>query len=105
MRGRERIHVEYFAIGRVAAVEIVAVPGGHADRAVIDVLLRQIFAAADHVWLADAVDAAALRHRLARLDYAGAGRGAVSRIDPAGHVAIGAIGEGQTTGRGCKQTR
>ena len=97
MRGRDRIHVEDFAIGGVAAVEIVAVPGGHADGAVIDVFMRHVFAARHHIGLADPVDAAALGHRLARLDHAGAGGDAVFGIDPAGQAA-GAIGERQAAG-------
>src|SRR5450631_4563365 len=65
MRGRNRIHVEDFAVGGIAAVEVVAVPGGQADGAVIHVFLRDIFAAADRIRLTDPVDAAALWHRLA----------------------------------------
>src|ERR1019366_7391890 len=94
MRGRNRINVEDFAVGGIAALEVVAVPGGQADGAVVDVFLRDIFAAADQVGLADPVDAAALRHRLAIRDDAGAGGNAVFGIDPAGQAAR-AIGERQ----------
>src|SRR5664279_1126109 len=94
MRGRNRIHVEDFAVGGIAAVEIVAVPGGQADGAVIHVFLRDIFAAAHRIRLADPVDAAALWHRLAIGDDAGAGGNAVFGIDPAGQAAR-AIGECQ----------
>src|SRR5450830_1097256 len=97
MGGRNRIHVEDFAVGGIAAVEVVAVPGGQADRAVVDVFLRDIFAAADQIGLADPVDAAALWHRLARLDHPGAGGDAIFGIDPAGQAAR-AIGERQAAG-------
>src|SRR5664280_2261549 len=94
MRGRNRIHVEDFTVGSIAAVEVVAVPGRQADGAVVDVFLRDIFAAADQIGFADPVDAAALRHRLAISDDAGAGGNAVFGIDPAGQAAR-AIGERQ----------
>ena len=51
-------------------MEIVAVPGGEALAAVAAVLFRRVGAPGDQIGLADAVDAAALRHRLARLDHA-----------------------------------
>jgi hypothetical protein len=77
-------------------MEIVAVPGGEPRSAVIDVFLRHVFAPRYDIRLADAIDAAAFRHRLARPDHAGAGRRAVSGIDPARQAAIGAIGKRQT---------
>jgi len=58
--------------------------------------LRDIFVAADHVRLADPVDAA-LGHRLARRDQAGTVGDTIFGIDPAGHVAVSAIGERQAT--------
>ena len=87
------MHVEDFAIRGVAAVEIVAVPGGHADRAVVRILFGDINPARYRIRLADPVHAAAFRHRLTRFYDARAGRNAVARINPAGHLAIGAIGE------------
>ena len=104
MCGRNRIHVEDFAIGGVAAVEIVAVPRGHAHFAVVDIFLRRVFPAGNGIGLADAVDAAALRHRLAWLDHPGTGRGAVFRIDFTGKTAR-AIGERETAGHEPGKTR
>jgi hypothetical protein len=91
VRRRDRMHVEDFAIRGVAAVEIVAVPGGHADRAVVRILFGDINPARDRIRLADPVHAAAFRHRLTRFYDARAGRNAVARINPAGHLAIEAL--------------
>ncbi|MGY4359586.1 hypothetical protein ACVW0J_006079 [Bradyrhizobium sp. i1.7.7] len=64
MRRCQRGHVEHFAIGGQAAVEIVAVPGRHTLGAVVDVLLRHVGPAAHNIGLADAVGAAAFRNRI-----------------------------------------
>src|SRR4249920_741351 len=93
MSGRNRCHVKDFAVGGVAAVEIVAVPGGHALRRVIGVFLRDIDTASHRIRLADAINAAALWDRLARLNGARACGNAVTWIDLAGHLAARAVGE------------
>ncbi len=93
MRRGNRVFVEDLAVGGVAAVEFVAVPGGDADRAVIDIFARDISAPGDHIGLADPVDAAAFGHRLAERDHPCAAGDAVTGIDLA---AARAIGERQT---------
>ena len=87
MRSRNPIHVEDFAIGGIAAVEIIAIPGGHADGAVIDILFRDVNPAGHRIRLADPVDAAAFWHRLAWFNNTRARRNAVTWIDPAGQTA------------------
>src|SRR5262245_33525817 len=96
MRGRDRIHVEDFSVGRVTAMEIIAIPGGHALRAVVDVFFRDVNPSAYHVRLTDTIHAAALRHRLARLDDAGTGCNPVARVDLPHPSAIRTIGKRQT---------
>src|SRR6185312_10949973 len=98
MRRRDGVHVEDFAIGGVAAVKIVAIPGGKASGGVIHVFLRNVSAAADDVRMADPIDAAAFRHRLAGGNYAFAAGNAITGIDAARTIAIGAIGESKTAG-------
>src|SRR5665213_2835329 len=44
MRGRQRIHVEDFAVSSVTAMEIVTIPGGQAHGAVVGVFMRHVFA-------------------------------------------------------------
>src|SRR5690349_1560927 len=95
MGRRNRVFVKNFVIGRVPAVEIVAVPGGVANGAVIEVFARNVGAAGDHVGLADPVIAAAFWNRLAERDHTLAAGDAISRIDAAG--VLGAIGESQTS--------
>src|SRR5499426_1457522 len=99
MRGRDRFHVEHFAVGRQPAMEIAAVPRGQALGAIVLVLFRHIHAAADHVGLADAVGAAALGRALAFGDDARAGADAVARVDLARQIAGGAIGQGHAAKR------
>ena len=65
MGGGQRGHVEHFAIGGQPAVEIVAIPGGQAFLAIIDIFFGDIDPAADGIGFADAVGAAALGHRIA----------------------------------------
>ena len=77
------IHVEDFAVGGQPAVEIVAVPGSEPLLAIIDVFLRHIDPAADHVGLADAVNPAALRHGLAKRHDTGTRGDAIFGIDAA----------------------
>src|SRR6185437_15240695 len=87
-----------FAVRRVAAVEIVAVPRCQTDRAVMWIDLGDIDASADDVGLADSIDAAAFRDRLTSVDDARARRYAVSRVDTANPA--GAAGERE---RGCRK--
>src|SRR5262245_45224041 len=96
MRGRDRIHVEDFPVGRVTAMEIIAIPRGHALRAVVDVFFGHVNPAAYHVRLTNTIHAAALRHRLARLDDPWARCDSVARVDLSCHSAIRTIGECQT---------
>ena len=90
MRGRDRRHVEDFAIGGQPAVKIVAVPGRQAFGAVVAVFLGHVQPSGDRIRPADPEGAAASRHRLAGLDDARAGRHAVFRIKPVGELAGGA---------------
>jgi hypothetical protein len=83
MRGRNPVHVVDLAIGGLAAVKIVAIPGREALRAIVRVFLGDVSLAADHIGAPDPVGAAAFRHRLARTDDARARRHAVARVDPA----------------------
>jgi len=64
------MHVIDLAVGGQPAVEIAAVPGRDALDAIGGILGRDIGAPVDAVGLAHAIDAAALRHRLALLDDA-----------------------------------
>src|SRR6185312_10351447 len=102
MRGGDGVFVENLAVGGIAAVKFVAVPGGHADGAVLRVHLRHVSAAGDHIGLADTVDAATFGHRLAGLDHAGAGRHAVTGIN---FAAAGAAGERQGAGAERNETQ
>ena len=70
----QRGHVENFAIGGQPAVEIIAIPGGHALGAVVRVLFRHVDPACDGIGLADAVGSAALRHGLAQSPPRGGSR-------------------------------
>ena len=72
MRGCQRAHIEYFAVGGQSAVEIVAIPGGHPLLPIIDVLLRHIDPPRYSIGFADPVGAAALWHRFPEFDHPGA---------------------------------
>ena len=80
----ERRHVEHFAIGGQPAVEIIAVPGGHALFAVGGVFFRHVDPAGDGIRLADAVGAATFRNRFSESNHPRAARNAIFGIDPAG---------------------
>ena len=86
MRRGQRGHVEDFAIGGQPAVEIIAIPGGHALGAVVGVFLGHIDPARHRIGLADAIGAAALRHGIAEGHHPRAGGHAVFRIDAAGEL-------------------
>jgi hypothetical protein len=96
MRGRDRLHVEDFAVRGAPAMESVAIPRRDPLLAVFRIFLRYVGPARDHIGLADAVCSAALRHRLAERDDARAGRHAVFRIDLAADAI--AIGKQHRTG-------
>ncbi len=68
----QRAHVEHFAIGGLPAVEIIAIPRGHALGAIVGILFRDVDLTADGVGLADAIGAAALRHGVAERHHPGA---------------------------------
>src|SRR5262249_41409078 len=70
VRGRDAVHCIDLAVGGPPAVEVAAVPRRDALDAIGGILGRDIGAPVDVVGLAYAVDAAALRHRLALLDDA-----------------------------------
>src|SRR6516165_9752092 len=95
MRCRNRMHIEDFTVGSVAAVEIVAIPRRHPDRGVISVFFRDINPAGNRVRLANAIHAAAFWYGLARLDHSRAGRHSVTWINPAAQLTR-AVGQGET---------
>src|SRR4051812_36832989 len=95
MGGGNRFHVVDFAVSGEAAVEIIAVPRGEPLAAIARVLLRRVGLPADHIRPADAVDAPALRHRLAGLDHPRRGSDAVFRIKTIGEPGCGARTPGQ----------
>jgi hypothetical protein len=64
------VHVIDLAVGGQPAVEVAAVPRRDALDAIGGILGRDIGASVDAVGLTHAIDAAALRHRLALLDDA-----------------------------------
>ena len=64
VRRRQSMHVKNFAIGRLAAMEVSAVPGRHPGFLVVRFFLWMIPPPGDLVGLADLVDAAALRQTL-----------------------------------------
>ena len=106
MRCRQRAHVEHFAIGCLAAVEIVAVPGRQALGAVVDVLLRHVGPPGNHIGLSDAVGAAALGYGVAERHDSRARRDAVFGIDAAGEfVGRGAVGQHKASGHGSRAPR
>ncbi len=92
---RNRIHIEDFAIGGVAAMKVLAIPGCKANGTVVDILFGHIESAADRIGLSDAVDTTALRDRLPGLNNPRACRHAVARIDLSRDVAVRAIGHRQ----------
>src|SRR5262249_60646605 len=67
---RDAVHVVDLAVSGQPSVEVATVPRGHAFGAIAGILGRHIGAAVDAVGLADAVAAAALRHRLALFNHA-----------------------------------
>ena len=106
MRSRQRGHVKNLAIGGQPAVEIIAVPGGHALGAVVRVFLGNIDAAGHRIGLADPVGAAALRHGIAERHHARARGHPVFGIDTAGEfVRRGAIGKEKARCHGNDTTR
>src|SRR5262245_18572970 len=107
MRRRDRRHVENFAVCGEPAMEIVAIPGGEPDGAVAAILFRDVQSTPNRIWPADAIGAAALRHRVAELDHARTGRDAILRVKLVGELAGGpAVGERQAScGSGYKSCR
>jgi hypothetical protein len=92
--------VEHLTVRGQAAVEGGAVPGGEPGAGIArQVLARNVGLAGDLIRPSDEVAAAALRHRLALLDDAGARGDAVFRIDGAaaarGDLRRGAVGGGE----------
>src|SRR5262249_59284612 len=75
------MHIEDFPVCSVAAMEIIAIPRGHALGAVVDVFFGSINPPCHRVGLSDPIHAASLWHRLARLDNAGASRNAAKPIN------------------------
>ena len=59
MCGRDVVHVEHFAIRGQPTMEIVAIPGRHADLGIVALLARHIALAGNLVGLSDHVDAMA----------------------------------------------
>src|SRR5581483_9212378 len=91
MRRAQRCHVENFAVGGQAPVEIVAIPGGKTLLAIVDVLLRYIDPPGNDVRFADPVGSPTLWHGVAHGDDAGTRRDTIPWVDAAGEV--GAIGQ------------
>ncbi|AOG05862.1 rare lipoA domain protein [Bosea sp. RAC05] len=102
MRGADAVAVIDLAIGRLAAVEGLAIPGGRADHGVPHrLVVGGVALAGDGIGLADHLAAATLRHLLPLGDDAGAG-GAVFglregadllRLATTRDLVVGAIGE------------
>ena len=99
MSGRQRGHVEDFAVGGQPAMKSVAIPGSQAFLAIVDVLFRHVHASADRIGFADAVGPAALWHRLAHGDDARAAGNPVFGVNPAEFSVLGAICQQQARSR------
>jgi hypothetical protein len=79
-------------------VEIVAIPGGQALLAVVGVLFRNVDSASDGIGFADAINAAALWHGIAKGHHARTAGNAVFGINVAGIFARRrAIGEDEAS--------